>query len=168
MSDYKFQHINQLPDLSILENGLFLCIIHADKIPPHIGVSIDGKYFSLKAKGKDEAIPVSEVLKIIDKRTIKTLFVSLEVSVGIEQIKQVYSRFEKTIVRETSCLSPIKDVLKVQGDIQKLSDLLDYLDSNRLSREVFGVYIYEDFKGIPYYEVEDIDKRLESLTKAKV
>jgi len=163
MSDYSFQHIHPLNNVSILDNGLFLCIIHADKIPPHIGISIEGKYFSLKAKGKDEAIPVTEVLKIINKRTIKTLFVRLDVNVTIEQVKEVFSGFERTIVRETSCLSHIKDVLKVQGSVQKLSDLLGYLDLNRLSSEVFGVFIDESFKGIPYYEVEDIDKRLESL-----
>ena len=168
MSEYKFQHIHALNDESILGSGLFLCILHADKIPPHIGISMDGKYFSLKAKGKDEAIPVTEVLKVVYKRAIKTLFVRLDVNVTIEQVKEVFSGFERTIVRETSCLSPIKDVLKVQGSVQKLSDLLGYLDLNRLSSEVFGVFIYESFKGIPYYEVEDIDKRLESLVQPKV
>ena len=49
-----------------------------------------------------------------------------------------------------------------------LAHLLGYLDLNRLSSEVFGVFIDESFKGIPYYEVEDIDKRLESLVQPKV
>lgn len=168
MSEYTFQHIHALNDESILGSGLFLCILHADKIPPHIAISMDGKYFSLKAKGKDEAIPVTEVLKIINKRTIKTLFVRLDARVKFEQLEEVFARFEKTIVKETSCLSPIKEVLKVQGDVQKLSDLLSYLDLNHLSMEVFGVCIDESFKGIPYYEVEDIDKRLESLVQPKV
>ena len=42
MYSFEFSHINPLQDFKSLQQGFFLCIWHANKIPPHIGVVIDG------------------------------------------------------------------------------------------------------------------------------
>ncbi|NBR15845.1 MAG: hypothetical protein EBU01_14895, partial [Crocinitomicaceae bacterium] len=55
MFDFEFKNIQFVNHLET-KTGVYLWILHADKIPPHIGISIDGQYFSLKAKGKDENI----------------------------------------------------------------------------------------------------------------
>ena len=170
MSEYSFNHIDPLKDSETLQKGIYLCIIHADKIPPHIGLSIDGEYFSLKAKGKDVGVPVGEVIKIVSKKSIKTLFVRLNMTLTFQQVFDSYANFSKTVVFKTSCLSPIKAVFPIGDDrnIQKLTDLLVYLESKNVIKEVFGVNIDETYSGIPYYEVEDIHKRLELLIQPKV
>ena len=53
MYSFQFDTINSLNNESALNTGCYLCIWHANKIPPHIGILIDGSYFSLKVKGKD-------------------------------------------------------------------------------------------------------------------
>ena len=73
MPSYQFSSISDLSDVTILNNGLFLCVLHADKTPPHIGISINGLYYSLKAKGKDIALPVNEVFKVVERKKIATV-----------------------------------------------------------------------------------------------
>ncbi|MBK7311603.1 MAG: hypothetical protein IPI93_12660 [Sphingobacteriaceae bacterium] len=39
---------------STLTKGLFICLLHVKRVPPHIGVIIDGKYHSLATSGGTE------------------------------------------------------------------------------------------------------------------
>ena len=55
---------------SELTNRLILWVLHADKIPPHIGLSKNDQFYSLKVSGKDEGLPVRNVLQIIEKKNI--------------------------------------------------------------------------------------------------
>jgi len=42
MSDFGFKRIWSIEDENELQKGFFLWILHADKVPPHVGCSIDG------------------------------------------------------------------------------------------------------------------------------
>ena len=53
MYSFEFDNIIHQFDEVILNKGIYLSVVHANKIPPHIGIVVDGKYFSLKANGKD-------------------------------------------------------------------------------------------------------------------
>lgn len=44
-----------------------LWVWHADKIPPHIGFSINSHYFSLKANGRDVNVPIDSIIAVIHK-----------------------------------------------------------------------------------------------------
>ena len=167
MSSYTFRQIKPLAEGNNNFEGFYLCVIHADKIPPHIGLSIDGKYFSLKAKGKDVGVPIIEVLKIVNKRSIKTLFIEIEVNFTLKEITTVFDNYDKAIVFETSCLSPIKELFIEGEKVQKLSDLLKSLESKGILRKIYGLNIDEDYEGIPHYEIDAIHQRLKTLLQIK-
>ena len=68
MSSFEFENVLDLNSESALKEGFFLWIWHADKIPPHIGCSINGVYFSLKVNGKDDKKESNNALLVIQQK----------------------------------------------------------------------------------------------------
>jgi hypothetical protein len=137
--------------------------LHADKIPPHIGISVDGHYFSLKAKGKDEAIAIQSMLQVIEKKKISTVLIQLKSNLTFEQVRFEYSKFERALGLETSCLVPIKNCLNAPQTIQKLSNLLQFLQEENRLLSVFGLHLTNEYKGIKSYTIDEIQQRIEKL-----
>ncbi len=51
-----------------IKKGNWLVIMHAKRIPPHIGILINGKYNSLTIKGHEINVDPSVILKIIQQK----------------------------------------------------------------------------------------------------
>lgn len=145
--------------------GIHLWIIHADKIPPHIGFSIDNRYFSLKANGKDNGISVDSILQIIHKKNIETVFVKLSCALTLQETKLAFDDFDSARDINSSCLVPIRNVLKAPNSILKLSELLYFLESQNMIYSVFGLHLSDDYKGIKSYTISDIQQRIEKLKR---
>lgn len=165
MYSFQFDTINSLNDKSVLNTGCYLCIWHANKIPPHIGLLIDGSYFSLKVKGKDTAIPVTEILKIINRKEICTLFVEVENEVVKSKIIEVFAKYSNAEAYKFSCLTPIAEVFDTNQNVNMLADLLNSFKEKNQIGKVFGLNLIPDFKGIPQYGKEEIEARLKALSK---
>lgn len=165
MYSFEFDTIHQLTDATDLEKGCYLCIWHAHKIPPHIGIMLDGLYFSLKVKGKDTAIPVEEILKLIHRKTISTVFTEIRVDVNMEEIKTVFAIYSKAESNKNSCLTPINEVFGLRDEVQILADLLNYFKAKQQIGKIFGLHLIPGFKGIPTYGKEEIEARLKLLSK---
>lgn len=165
MYSFEFDYISQLVDINKLKTGCFLCVWHAHKIPPHIGLLIEGKYFSLKVKGKDSEIEVDDIVKLMNRKSICSVFVEIKSKVGIDQIKHVFSSYFKAEVSKFTCLTPITEVFNLNNEIFLLADLLNYFkDKNQIGQQ-FGLNLIPDFKGIPSYGREEIEARLKQLSK---
>lgn len=145
-----------------LNQGLFLWIFHADKIPPHIGISTEGKFFSLKANGIDCGVEVKSILNLIDRKKIPSILLELDGIISEKKMKQLFKKYTKTIPQKITCLHPIKLLLEVPS-VNKLSELLEELDRHNrvLSKKYFNLPV--DFNGIPEYDVEAIHNRLKIL-----
>ena len=165
MYSFEFSHIKPLQDFKSLQQGFFLCIWHANKIPPHIGVVIDGAYFSLKVKGKDLNIPVNDIVKLIEKKGICSVFVKIEQPVEKSDVAHVFSKFQNAQETIATCLTPITEIVQVQNTVHKLSDLLNYFNAKNQISQVFGLNLGADFKGILTYGKEEIEARLKQLNK---
>jgi len=163
MYSFEFDNIIHQFDEVILNKGIYLSVVHANKIPPHIGIVVDGKYFSLKAKGKDINVPVIDLLKIINRKQIASLFLQIQKIITIKDILTIYQSFNKAVAYESSCLTPIKHIFQLGDEIQKLGDLLKVLNQSQSIVSVYGVNIQDEYKGIPAYEVDAIHQRLEIL-----
>lgn len=162
MFDFIFDSIQFQEKIEQLQ-GVHLWILHADKIPPHIGISVDEHYFSLKAKGKDEAIAIQSMLQVIDKKKISTVLIQLKSNLTFEQVTIEYSKFERALGIETSCLVPIKNCLNAPKNIQKLSELLHFLQDENQLLSVFGLHLINEYKGIKSYTIDEIQQRIEKL-----
>lgn len=165
MSNYIIEDLIDSSLEDINEKGAILWVFHADKIPPHIGISFNGEFYSLKAKGKDEAVNVTSIKNIISKKRITTLSFELKDGVVSPDLDTYFKPFQKTIPYKVSCLDPIKAILGY-NQAEKLTDMLALMSVNNDILVARGVNI-ENFKGIIDYEVTDIHLRLEKLNNAK-
>jgi len=162
MLDFIFDEIDFSPQITSFQ-GIHLWVIHAEKIPPHIGLSIDNYYFSLKANGRDDAIQVNSILQIISKKEIGTLLIKLKSNTTLNQMKAEFDKFESAQDLNSTCLVPIKRCLNAPKKILKLSDLLHYLKAEGEILSVFGLHLNNDYKGIEKYSTIEIQQRITKL-----
>lgn len=164
MSDFTINNI--LKDGEVSSSKTNLWVWHADKIPPHVGLSVDNLYFSLKANGKDENVDLKSINSILSKKPIATLCFELDKEVSSEKIRGVFNSFSTTIPGEVTCLNPIKSLIGCQGST-KLIELLEELYSTKSVSRVVGFNIPKDFGGIKNYSIGDIHNRLTKLSNGK-
>lgn len=168
MYSYTFESIQNLNNQNILQNGTFLWIIQAHRIPPHIGISSNGKYYSIKATGKDLAIDYKSLLKVINAKNKLVVLVELT-DLNHDFDSLLYSKFHELqeINSEfVSCLSPINSLIFPNKNHKTVSDLLKSLKANGRIGAIYGLNLTEDFIGIPLYGEKDIQERIEKLKNA--
>jgi len=166
MSEYRFDAILPM-DTLLLNEETFLWIWYADKIPPHLGISTRGSYFSLKYNGKDAALKTDKPLKVIHDRRIPVLFICLDVSLTLESVLSVFDSFDKASSQGYTCLDPIQKSLHYDG-FKTVCDLLDELKKDGKIKSVSGLNLPEDYAGIPAYGMEEIRSRLNKLENASI
>ena len=167
MSGFDFERIHPLTDESLMNKGFFLWVWHADKIPPHVGCSIDGKYFSLKVNGLDQCMDTKKVHSVIDQKQILAVFIKLNQTPTYNDVKTIFLKFSKAESGKVTCLNPIIQLLAEKESITQLSELLKYLQERNNLESVFGLNLTDGYKGIRPYNSDDIENRLRLLENAK-
>lgn len=153
--------IEKVSNVKSVNDALCLWVIHADKIPPHIGISFEGQFYSLKANGKDEGVKNDSLVSILNNKKIKTLIYVLN---NLEQLDlaKVYEKYSSTIPGSVTCLHPIKEILNIPG-ADKIHDMIDVLSSKGSIRKCLGLNLGENFSGIKEYDLAAIHERLLKL-----
>lgn len=164
MSNYldriKFQ--TQFP---LVEKGVFIICLHVDKIPPHVGLVVDGKYFSLKVNAKDDGIQFTSVETVIQRKEIPTLIVEIQPSLSLTQVKSVFDSYGSVILPDDSCMTPLLGMLRMP-QTYLLDEVLVALEQSGQIKNVFGMYLPATFQGIPSYTNEDVQDRINTLRRA--
>lgn len=145
--------------------GTHITILHANKVPPHIGLLIDGYFFSLKAKGKDQKVPVEWLNYSIHQKQIPTIFVEINANqkVTLEQVQTHFLSLPNEIPNNTTCLTPLLFLLKAPDQIICVADLLLYLaESDQIKRHV-GMHLPHSFSELPIYGEAEIHARIKDL-----
>lgn len=145
-------------------NQKYLWIWNPTSIPPHMGLSVDGAYFSLKSNGVDWNTDLRDIIGVIERKNLTVLAIQLKEDFDVDSCKDVFSNYEKTIPGEVTCLRPIKSVLN-QNSPQKLSELLEELESLNALGEVTAWNYASSELELPEYSTEDIHTYLNSLSK---
>lgn len=144
----------------ILNDGIFLWIIQPNEIPPHIGISIDGYYFSLKLNGVDLKKDVNQFYNLILKKEISCLLCSITSFISESEAEQLFSE-QKKLEIGTTCLDPIKRLLDY-CEVKTIHELLDSLSDDKKLGRFLGMNLNSDFAGIRSYTREDVLKILKS------
>lgn len=149
-----------------LSSSQWLWIWNADKIPPHIGISVGKDYFSLTYKEVERKQTTSMVAKA-KRSQIPLLLVRLTQNLTSEAVQAEFSNYKKAEVGGPTCLFPIRELVGAQESVQQLAQLLDFLSTQQGELEVFGVHLKQDFRGLTPYSVDQIMKRINELHAAK-
>jgi len=164
MHSFKFKNILPIEQLDLHKNLLW--ILHATKIPPHIGISADGSYFSLKVSGKDQNLKVENVIALARKKSLAIICIEINHHFSSLDINRVFSNFSVASSNAATCLSPIKKILEFP-DAQQLSDLLLYLEEKHTLGKIFGLNLPFDYECLPNYSATEIQQRLIKLENAQ-
>ncbi|HEY4797506.1 MAG TPA: hypothetical protein VII99_00370 [Bacteroidia bacterium] len=112
--NYKISGILPAND-TILLNDAYIILLYAMKIPPHLLVSINGKTFTLSAKGASIDGELSSLLKLIRKKNIETIFIRLSLPPVFtmqklnEEIRNSMLAYQRADIGVATCLTPIRD-----------------------------------------------------------
>ncbi len=132
MSSYKFDNIKPFRSL---DEGMYLVLLHANSVPPHLGLINSKRYYSLSVKGQAIGEDATALIKLINRKSIKTLFVRLQdEKVDLEFLKKIFSAKEQ-VTKEITCLYPIRIVLSELYEMkiakaQYIYEVLPYLFFN--------------------------------------
>ena len=148
--------------------GTFLWVIHADKIPPHIGISKDGVYFSLKVSGKDDQVSINSLVGLVKIKEIPTLAIQIEdEELEVNDLKQAFGAYEFAESNVSTCLTPISKLYFPQKTDFILAELLQAFRDKALLGKIYGMNLKSDFQGIPAYGRSEIMNRLINLEDVK-
>jgi hypothetical protein len=157
-----------------IQNGVWLAILHAQRIPPHIGIIFSGKYNSLTIKENEFNINSELIFKTIEQKKIKSLFLKVNPHpvFSIDHQSDIFhehlKKFPSVKQNESTCLTPIKlffeefYAIPNQKDellfefIQKLNDqkYIEYASSCQVS--------LHDGIELPYYSAEELNNRIKA------
>lgn len=160
MSKFDFESIHrELPE-QILQKT-FIWIWNADKVPPHIGISIGKDYYSLTYR-KSEHLLTTSMLKKARRSAIPLVLVEIPMEVIQKNAATTFSKYDRAVDGIT-CLQPIRELMGLEEKVNQLASLLTYLVSKNLLLHVNGLNLPENYTGIPDYSMEEILKRIRSL-----
>lgn len=159
-----------------LLKGLYIAVIHAVRIPPHIGMVVDKKYHSLSIKGQDVNTSVAALVKNSSIRKISTLFIKIK---SHPTFSDIYLRehfitnvqsFNRVDIGIATCLSPIKlffdEVYNVSmKDVNYLYQLLPLLEAEGLIESVSSMNIDASNYQLPFYTSKEIDAGINEVRK---
>ena len=133
-NSYIIQNILPANEL-LLNNDVFLVVLYASRIPPHLAISVNGKLFTLTVKGATVDGELKALLTLIRQKKIDTIFIKLTVPsfFTIDQLKSEIRKYTLAYPRVdiglATCLAPIKDFCSevYEADMQKVNFLFDLL-----------------------------------------
>jgi len=173
---YCLGKLNELKNLSDLK-GLFLVIINADKIPPHIGLIYNQQYFSLTTTGVSLGEPAEVLYRLINIKSSCTVFIKLNEAASNfnlkEELKEYFEEYDMAIDNVT-CLQPIKDFFGEcfylgVGNVRFVFELIPLLKNNGLIESQSGIHVKEHFVDGKFflntYEMSDVFDRINDLKK---
>ncbi len=168
--------INNSFDETNLSKGLYIAVIHATRIPPHIGMIIDKSYHSLSIKGQDINTPIAALIKNSTIRKIPSLFIKIK---SHPTFSDIYLRehfitnvqqFERVDIGVATCLSPIKLFFEeVYGismkEVNYLYELLPLLEAKGLIESVSALNLDEKNYQLPFYTNKEINAGINEVRK---
>ncbi len=165
MLTYNFKNIERsFPTFD--STTVLLWVWNADKIPPHIGVSLGKSYYSLTYKGVEE-LQTSSMIRKVKRLQIPILFIALEKEVAPEDVAAIFSKFDKATPGGATCLSPVKSLFSTSDDIVQLASFLGLMEQKGLLKQVNGMFLKPEYDALPSYSWMDIVQRIEVLHAEK-
>jgi hypothetical protein len=156
---------------ALLMRDVYLVLLYANRIPPHLAVTVSGKLFTLTTRGATVDGELAPLLKLIRKNRIESIFVRLNVPLlfTMEQlhaeIKKYTLAYPRVDVGIATCLNPIRDFCgKVYdadaGKVNFIFELLPKLEARQAVGECFYMnmenYLSRDSFMLRTYTMNDI------------
>jgi hypothetical protein len=170
--------INKAFNEADLLKGLYIVVIHATRIPPHIGIISNNFYHSLTIKGHEINVPVEVLIRNTTQRKIPSLFIKIKKHPifsydylnehFISNVKQ----FPIVDVGVATCLSPVKLFFEEaftlpMNNVNYLYELLPIIETEGLIENISSLFVDEENYQLPVYTLAEINKGIEQAKNDK-
>ena len=113
MSEFTLTDVNPACESALYE-GVYLVLLNAVKIPPHLSLLVDGKLYSLETKGATNGGELDALLRVIQRKQLPSLFIQLR-DLPVEMQPELATRasaivqqFDAVTVDGATCLAPMR------------------------------------------------------------
>lgn len=167
-------HINTTAfDKAACIKNTWLVLLHANRIPPHVGLLLNGSYNSLTIKGHELGISSESLFKMISVKNIETVFVKLlehpvfSADYQLSVFQELVKKYKSVKQFEATCLSPIKEfflefyaVELIEEEL--LADFLGRLTDNSYlhSATSLNFSLNTNLLKVPFYNSQQLHERI--------
>lgn len=178
MSTYKIE-ISKSITFNELNESFGIFVYRATRIPPHLGLFIDGKVYDITAVGPTLGLDLNSFYNTAVKRKMEVLFIGLD-EVKMSNLYNLESRIEASVIKHQmvselkSCLVPILEVLEEicsikASQVHFFFDLYPQLKSKKLikftSQLGLNAKIDNNILELTTYTQEDIKDCIAALDR---
>lgn len=156
--DFKILNLQPLIEEE-LYRGVYLLILNARTIPPHLCLTVSGKVYGITTKGPTFDKDVNIYLNYIKKHKLESVFVKLKLPLVysdkemLNSVRRVVKAYPRVDVGAATCLSPIKQFMhsayKTEvHDVHLIFDLLPKLQKQNIIEGYYQMNLEDAmFKG---------------------
>jgi len=164
-------------DIQKLSKGVWLAVLHMDRIPPHVGIIFSGNYYSLTIRGKESKVDLNVLTKTIQQKKINTVFIKIKDHpvFSTEHIEAIFNEqlneFEQVKQYQSTCLSPIKKCFNEFYSLQSDENELFYVFMQKLKDNDFVSFLMAlnnestDGLELPFYTQETLNQKIKNERK---
>lgn len=180
MSHFIFNSVQKAEE-SIVQNGTYIVVLQAIRVPPHLLIAVNGKTWSISVSGQLPAEPIDKLFSYIHRKQIPTIFTELRLPSNVSadafvaMLNDAVSRYPEVHANEVTCLHPIRDVAsEVFGSAAAsagfIFELIPAIQKADGLGKHYGLYIQEyldqngDF-AMQVYTAEDVARATEEATR---
>jgi hypothetical protein len=184
MSNILVHEIHQVENLqeAELQQGVFVVLLDALKVPPHLLLIVSGKFFSISTLGASLDEEVEKYLQFIRRKKTATLFVKLAIPLIfthedlLKKVRKITQSYPKVDIGIATCLSPLRDFCSevYETDESKISlifDLLDRLKEQKVVEAYYQLNLDDELKNgtlsLNKYSVFEVNEAIHSAKKSK-
>ena len=167
MNGYLFENI-QPATKPLLQEGIFIVLMHPDKTPPHIAMLCDGQFFSHGVTGTKIGERVEVFWKYITQKQTPVLLVKTSLNGNTEKLKIAFQKFTFANENQETCLSPINLYLHDNhnfntNQIKLVFNLLDTLKEQTEAVYSLHLALENGAYSLKTYTLESVLKRIQQL-----
>jgi hypothetical protein len=177
MLKYKLHGVSQFKK-EYLKQGVYLVLLNALKVPPHLLLVVSGKVFSISTLGPSLDEDVEKYIRLIEKHQLATLFVKLSLPEIfthddlLEKVRTITSSYPRVDVGLATCLNPIKDFCSdiYAVDKDQINLVFDLLDELQLQKSIEGYFhlnldqtIHKGEMSMDKYSVFEVNEAIHAL-----
>ncbi len=173
MSDIRLNidsHFNE----DSLSKGVYLVIIHALRIPPHIGIIAGGAYHSLTIKGQEINQSIAVLIKNTRIRKIPSVFLKVKPhdTFSTDYLKEHFitnvQQFPIVNIGVATCISPVKSFFEEafgvsMADVNYIYELIPRLIERGLIENISALFVDENTYCLPTYSAQEVNGRIEQV-----
>jgi len=158
-----------------LNKDSWLVILHANRIPPHIGLLINGNYNSLTIKGHELNVSIEALLKTISQKKIESVFIKLikhpvfSLDHQLNMFQEMVKNFEQVKQNQATCLTPIKLFFQEFYAVNSINDELFFEFIKRLNdnsylqtASAFNFNLNTNIVEFPFYSKEQLNEQIKA------